>query len=161
MNQLVTTLLPASLLPKLDYSEGIPQDCVTLVAVPTLLLSEQQVRRLVDDLEVRFLGNHDSNMHFALLSDLPDSREPSREDSPLIDLCSQLITELNEKYASRKLGTFFLLHRHRVYNPQERAWMGWERKRGKLMDLNRLLRGQFDSFPVKVGDLSLLHGCAS
>jgi cyclic beta-1,2-glucan synthetase len=156
MNQLVTTILPASLLPKLDYSEGIPQDCVTLVAVPTLLLSEQQVRRLVDDLEVRFLGNHDSNMHFALLSDLPDSREPSREDSPLIDLCSQLITELNEKYASRKLGTFFLLHRHRVYNPQERAWMGWERKRGKLMDLNRLLRGQFDSFPVKVGDLSLL-----
>jgi len=156
MNQLVTTILPASLLPKMDYSDGIPEDCVTLVAVPTLLLNEQQVRRLVDDLEVRFLGNHDPNMHFALLSDLPDSREPAREDSPLIDLCSELITGLNEKYASRKLGTFFLLHRHRVYNPHERAWMGWERKRGKLMDLNRLLRGQFDSFPVKVGDLSLL-----
>jgi cyclic beta-1,2-glucan synthetase len=156
MNQLVTTILPASRLPKMDYSDGIPQDCVTLVAVPTLLLSEQQVRRLVEDLEVRFLGNHDPNMHFALLSDLPDSREPAREDSPLIDLCSKLITELNEKYASRKLGAFFLLHRHRVYNPQERSWMGWERKRGKLMDLNRLLRGRFDSFPVKVGDLSLL-----
>ena len=156
MNQLVTAILPATLLPKLDYADGIPQDCVTLVAVPTLLLNDKQVRRLVDDLEVRFLGNHDPNMHFALLSDLPDSREPAREDSPLIDLCSDLIQELNERYASRKMGTFFLLHRHRVYNPQERAWMGWERKRGKLMDLNRLLRGQFDSFPVKVGDLSVL-----
>jgi hypothetical protein len=67
-----------------------------------------------------------------------------------------LIQELNEKYASQKMGTFFLFHRHRVYNPREKSWMGWERKRGKLLDLNKLLRGQYDSFPVKVGDLSIL-----
>ena len=53
-------------------------------------------------------------------------------------------------------GSFFLLHRHRVYNPREKGWMGWERKRGKLLDLNQLMRGQFDSFPVKIGDLSIL-----
>ena len=84
MNYLTTSLLPAEILPKLDFSDGIPDDCVTLVAVPTLLLNEKQVRRLVDDLEVRFLGNHDRNLHFALLSDLPDSRQPSREDDPLM-----------------------------------------------------------------------------
>ncbi len=156
VNYLTTSLLRAEILPKLDFSEGIPDDCTTLVAVPTLLLNEQQVRRLVDDLEVRFLGNHDRNLHFVLLSDLPDSRQPSREDDPLIDLCVELIEGLNEKYADQGGGSFLLLHRHRIYNPREGAWMGWERKRGKLLDLNKLLRQQYDSFPVKAGNLSVL-----
>src|SRR5262249_39584142 len=82
--------------------------------------------------------------------------EHPQEDDPLVDLCAELIEQLNEKYASERAGTFLLLHRHRVYNPRERVWMGWERKRGKLLDLNKLLRQQYDSFPVKVGDLSIL-----
>jgi len=155
-NYFVTSLLRPQILPKLDLSEGVPDDCVTLVAVPSLLLDQVQVRRLVDDLEVRFLGNHDRNLHFALLTDLPDSNSEPREGDPLVDLCSQLIDELNEKYADHGMGSFLLLHRHRVYNPREKVWMGWERKRGKLMDLNRLLRQQYDSFPVKIGDLSIL-----
>ncbi|MGA8865405.1 MAG: glucoamylase family protein, partial [Candidatus Sulfotelmatobacter sp.] len=121
-----------------------------------LLLSEKRVRALVEDLEVRYLGNHDRNIHFALLTDLPDSDEPAPEENPLIDLCASLISELNERYGGQQTGSFFLLHRHRVYNRREKGWMGWERKRGKLLDLNKLLRGEYDSFPVKVGDLSLL-----
>ena len=156
INHLATSILTPEILPKLDLSDGIPDDCVTLVAVPTLLLNEKQVRRLVEDLEVRFLGNHDRNMHFALVSDLPDSPEQSREDDPLVTFCADLIEKLNEKYAGREMGSFFLVHRHRVYNPREKVWMGWERKRGKLLDLNRLLRKEYDSFPVKIGDLSIL-----
>ena len=156
MNYLVTSLLPSEILPKLDFSDAVPDNCVTLVAVPSLLLSDGQVRDLVESLEVRFLGNHDPNIHFALLTDLPDTREPAREDNPLITLCADLIRELNDKYASQAMGSFFLFHRHRVYNPRERSWMGWERKRGKLLDLNRLLRGRYDSFPLKVGELSIL-----
>jgi cyclic beta-1,2-glucan synthetase len=156
MHYLVVALLPAEILPKLDYSEGIPDDCVTLVAIPTLLLSEKQVRSLVEDLEVRFLGNHDRNIHFALVTDLPDSDEPAAEASPLIDLCATLIRDLNERYGGKQMGTFFFLHRRRVYNRRENGWMGWERKRGKLLDLNKLLRAEFDSFPVKIGDLSIL-----
>jgi hypothetical protein len=156
MNHLVTSVLPSEILPKLDFSEGVPDDCVTMVAVPSLLLGEAQVRDLVVSLEVRFLGNHDPNICFALLTDLPDTREPAREDSPLVTLCGDLIRELNEKYARQGMGSFFLFHRHRVYNPRERSWMGWERKRGKLLDLNKLLRGQHDSFPLKVGDLAIL-----
>jgi|HubBroStandDraft_6_1064221.scaffolds.fasta_scaffold04392_5 cyclic beta-1,2-glucan synthetase len=155
-NYFITSLLEPQILPKLDLSEGVPDDCITLVAVPSLLLDEVQVHRLVDDLEVRFLGNHDRNLHFALLTDLPDSRSEPREGDPLVDLCSELITGLNEKYAGQGMGSFLLVHRHRVYNPREKVWMGWERKRGKLMDLNRLLRKQYDSFPIKVGDLSIL-----
>ena len=156
MNYFATLLLPAQTLPKLDFSDGIPSDCITMVAIPTVFMNEKQVRKLVDDLEVRYLGNQDPNIHFALLSDLPDSPAEPRQDNFLVNLASGLIRQLNEKYAPQGMGTFFLFHRHLVYNPRERLWMGWERKRGKLMDLNNLLRGKFDSFPVKVGDLSLL-----
>jgi hypothetical protein len=156
MNYLTTNLMPVNTLPKLDLSEGVPEDCATLVAIPTLLLNEKQVHSLVENLEVRYLGNHDRNIHFAIVSDLPDSLQLAPEENALVELCSRLISELNDRYGAKNAGTFFHLHRHRVYNPRERGWMGWERKRGKLLDLNHLLRGQFDSFPIKIGDLSVL-----
>jgi len=156
VNYIATLLMPAQILPKLDFSEGLPDDCVTMVTIPSMLSNEKQVRKLVDALEVRFLGNQDRNLHFLLLTDLPDSPSEPVEENALVDLAADLIGKLNEKYASKRLGSLFLLHRHRVYNPRERLWMGWERKRGKLMDLNNLLRGQFDSFPVKVGKVSIL-----
>ena len=156
MNYLTTALMRPEILPKLDFSKAIPEDCTTLVAVPALLLAEEQVRRLVKDVEVRYLGNHDPNLHFALLTDLPDSPVPANEDDPLVDLCAHLVKQLNEKYSGAGKGSFLLLHRHRVYNPREKVWMGWERKRGKLLDLNRMLGGKYDSFPIKAGDLSVL-----
>lgn len=156
MNYLTTNLLEPVMLPKMDYSEGIPEDCVTLVAIPTLLLNEKQVQHLVKELEVRYVGNQDPNIHFAILSDLPDSRQPAPEENELVVLCAKLIDDLNERYARRKAGSFLFLHRHRVYNPREKGWMGWERKRGKLMDLNQFLRGKYDPFPVKGGNLSIL-----
>ena len=156
MNYLTTTLLRPRILPKLEFIKGIPDDCVTMVVVPTLLLNEKQARRLVDDLEVRYLGNVSRNLHFAILSDMPDSEETPNEESPLVDLCTELIQKLNEKYAGDGGGSFFFFHRHRVYNPREGVWMGWERKRGKLLDFNRLIKGKYDSFPVKIGDLTVL-----
>ena len=87
------------------------------------------------------------NIHFALISDLPDSDEPAPEANPLIDLCANLIRELDERYSGKQMGSFFLLHRHRVYNRREKGWMGWERKRGKLLDLNNLLRGRVRQLP--------------
>ena len=156
MNYLTTSLLHPRILPKLDFSEQVPDDCVTVVAVPTLLLNEKQVKRLVEDLEVRYLGNQDRNIYFALLTDLADTTETPVEESPLVDLCARLIRELNESYGGRNKGSFFLFHRHRVYNPREGVWMGWERKRGKLLDFNQLILGAYDSFPVKEGNLLAL-----
>jgi hypothetical protein len=157
MNSLITNLLRARPLPKMDFSKGIPDDCMTLVAIPTLLLNEKQVRTLLGELEVRFSGNHDRNLHFAIVSDLPDANLPSSEDHALVRLCSDLIAELNNRYSGKSVGSFFHLHRHRIYNPSEKGWMGWERKRGKLLDLNQLLCGGHDRFPVKVGDISILR----
>jgi hypothetical protein len=156
INNLVGFLIPPRALPKLDFSEGIPNDCATMVAVPTLLLSEAQVHDLVLDLEIRFLANRDRNLHFALLSDPPDSHQPQDEADSLVELCTSLIEGLNQRYKSEGRSPFFLFHRHRAYNEAEGRWMGWERKRGKLLDFNKLLRGAFDAFPVKVGDLSVL-----
>jgi cyclic beta-1,2-glucan synthetase len=156
MYHLTTTLLDPQPLPKLDLADGIPEDCTTMVVVPTLLLNEQQVRQLVKELEVRYVANMSANLHFALLTDLADSAEQPREDDPLVGLCGELIRELNRKYAGNGAGTFAMFHRHRVYNRREGVWMGWERKRGKLQDFNQLILGCYDSFPYKIGDLSIL-----
>jgi cyclic beta-1,2-glucan synthetase len=156
MNNLTSYLLPPRVLPKLDFSEGVPADCATLVAVPTLLLTEKQVRQLVIDLEIRYLANRDENLYFALVTDGPDSDREEDERDRLVGVCAGLIEGLNARYGREDRTPFYLFHRHRRYNPSEGRWMGWERKRGKLLDLNQLMRGGFDSFPVKVGDLSVL-----
>ena len=158
VNNTVTSLFKARALPKLDFSDHIPAEHMTLVVVPTLLINEKQTRELVQELEVRLLANPDPNLHFALLTDLPDSITRPRENDtdPVVDLAISLINDLNKRYASPKNGTFFLLHRHRLFNARQGVWMGWERKRGKLLDLNKLLMGAFDAFPVKVGSLDLL-----
>jgi len=156
INQLVTFLIPAQALPKLDFSKGIPSDCVTMVAIPTLLINEDQICDLVRTLEIRYVGNRDPHLFFALLTDPPDSRERFDEKDRHVSLCSRLIEELNQKYSDTGVQPFYHFHRHRVFNEVENTWMGWERKRGKLLDFNELLRGETDKFPVKIGDLSVL-----
>jgi cyclic beta-1,2-glucan synthetase len=157
MNQVATTLFPPKPMPKLDFSKGLPEEFTTMVVVPTLLISEAQVARAVRDLEVRFLANRDRNLHFALLTDPPDSAQQFDDKDKLATNCAHMIEALNAKYGSERRGSFFLFHRHRSYNEQEGVWMGWERKRGKLLDLNKLLLGAADNFPVKTGDMSALH----
>jgi cyclic beta-1,2-glucan synthetase len=156
INLVITTLFPPMALPKLDFSEGIPAEFATIVVVPTLLTGEAQVRRAVRDLEIRYLANRDANLHFGLLTDPPDSAQQFDDKDKLADQCSRLIDVLNAKYKADGKGSFFLLHRHRAYNPSEGIWMGWERKRGKLLDFNKLLLGSTDNFPVKAGDLPIL-----
>ncbi len=155
-NLLVTHLLQPERLPRLDFSSGIPDNGSTLVAIPILVSSEKQVRQAVKDLEIRYLGNRDRNLHFALVTDLPDSLQPSDKKDDLASLCSSLIEELNEKYKRRSAGSFIHLLRNRSYNFAEKLWMGWERKRGKMLDLNALLLGHADRFPVKAGNLAVL-----
>jgi hypothetical protein len=160
MNHTVAAILKPQALPKLDFSGGVPADCKTLVAVPTLLLNERQVHNLIAELEVRRLANQDPNVHYLLLTDLPDSVEKpqNRDADPLVLLAGRLIEELNGRYADSHRGSFLILHRHRVFNPKQGVWMGWERKRGKLLDLNRLIMGGMDCFPYKAGNIAALDG---
>ena len=158
VNWLVTLLATPRPLPRMDFSKGIPPECRTLVVVPTILTSAQTIEDLVEALEVRFLANRDDHLHFGLLTDFPDAIEESLpEDEPLLRLAQQRIEELNEKYRSSGRDTFFLFHRPRRYHSRDRIWMGYERKRGKLADLNGLLRGgSREHFALLVGDTSVL-----
>ncbi len=159
-NWLSTLLVTPQTLPRMDYSQGLPQENPTLVVVPCLLTSERVVEELLDALEVRFLGNQDANLRFGLLTDFRDAEQAELPgDAPLLAQCRIGIEGLNEKYRETGHPPFYLFHRPRTWNPRERAWMGYERKRGKLADLNLLLRGEGnDRFSLIVGDVASLAG---
>ncbi|SDH75764.1 GH36-type glycosyl hydrolase domain-containing protein [Nitrosomonas sp. Nm132] len=141
VNWLATLFVRPHLLPRMDFSNGIPAQSRTLVIVPTMLTNPQSVDDLVEALEVRFLANRDNNLYFGLLTDFRDAHEETlAEDEPLLQLAQARIETLNAKYGAVEKSIFFLFHRPRRWNPQERIWMGYERKRGKLADLNALLR---------------------
>jgi cellobiose phosphorylase len=158
-NWLATLLATPHSLPRMDFSEGIPVQSRTLVVVPTMLTSAQNIEDLIEALEVRFLANRDENLHFGLLTDFLDAHEETvPQDEPLLRLAKAGIDELNEKYPGTNRNTFFLFHRPRRWNAQERIWMGYERKRGKLAALNALLRGgrPKDGFSLVVGETEIL-----
>jgi cellobiose phosphorylase len=160
VNWLATLLVRPQPLPRLDFSAGIPMDSSTLVVVPTMLTSPQNIEALIEALEVRFLANRDDNLHFGLLTDFRDAPEETLpDDEPLVNLARQGIEELNEKYRSTKGDIFFLFHRPRRWNSSERIWMGYERKRGKLTELNSFLRGDSrHCFSLVVGATAVLSG---
>jgi cellobiose phosphorylase len=164
VNWLVTLLVKPRALPRLDFSKGIPSSSRTLVVVPSMLSSAENIESLIESLEVRFLANRDECLHFALLTDFFDAQQGTLPaDEPLVQLVRRRIDELNAKYCNtadqRWNDIFFLFHRARRWNEREGQWMGYERKRGKLAALNALLRsGRKDGFALVVGDISVLSG---
>jgi cellobiose phosphorylase len=146
---LATLLATPHPLPRLDFSAGIPPEAHTLVVTPTMLGSPRGVETLLEALEVRFLANRDAHLYFGLLTDFRDAPTQTQPgDAALTQLAAQGVDALNAKYPRPNGDTFFLFHRPRRWNPREGVWMGYERKRGKLADLNALLRSVDDTrFP--------------
>ncbi|MCC6747930.1 MAG: cyclic beta 1-2 glucan synthetase [Deltaproteobacteria bacterium] len=145
-------------LPRLDFEHGIPDACRTLVIVPTLLTRPERIAELIEGLELRYLANRDPNLWFGLLTDFGDAKtEHLPGDEELLERASGDIRGLNDRYGGAAPGRFFLFHRPRLFNQQEGCWMGRERKRGKLEDLNALLCGEDrQCFSRIVGDASEL-----
>jgi hypothetical protein len=160
VNWMATLWVAPAGLPRMDFSKAIPEQARTLVVVPTMLSSGQGVDNLVEALEVRYLANREQHLHFALLTDFLDSRtEVCGQDEALLRRAQQRIEELNARYSAEDEDRFFLFHRPRRWNPRENVWMGFERKRGKLADLNALLRGGGrDNFSLVIGDTGVLAG---
>jgi len=171
VNRAATLLVAPQPLQRMDFAHGIARECRTLVVVPSMLTNLAAVEALVDGLEVRALANRDDELFFALLTDFTDAHAGQRpEDDALLDAAVRAVEALNLRYANvegddaaRGPDRFFLFHRPRRWNPVERIWMGRERKRGKLADLNRLLRSPADAlaagaFSRIVGELAALHG---
>ncbi len=158
VQRIVASLVPPHRLPRLDFAEGIPENARTMVVVPVLFGSVEEVERLLAHLEVQALGNLDPRIHFAVLSDFKDAQTPSvAGDQEILSAAVAGIEALNRRHRGDGSDRFFLFHRERRWNPRQDAFMGWERKRGKIEELNRLLRSSGDtSYGVKVGDLSIL-----
>ena len=158
VNLLVTLTLPPRALPRMDFSRGIPDSHRTMVIVPTLLARPQDVDDLLEAMEIRYLGNRDPNLFFALLTDFRDAPEETLpEDAALLAHARAAVEALNMTYREDRPCIFYLFHRPRVWNPFERVWMGYERKRGKLEQFNARLRGEAQTaFSEIVGDPSIL-----
>jgi cyclic beta-1,2-glucan synthetase len=160
VNYFVTLLLPPQVLPKMSFKkEGIPDDCRTLVVVPMLLTTPDAIQNELNRLEIRYLGNADANLRFSLLTDFADApRESMPEDAEYFDIVARGIEELNRRHGP---GRFFLFHRGRLWSESEQRWIGWERKRGKLEQLNQFLIGEsapeLEGF-LCAGDCAKLEG---
>ena len=163
INKVFTWLLPPALPPKLEFENYIPEEYRTLVVVPSIFSKREKVDVLIETLEKRFLANKFHNLYFALLSDFSDSDvEETEEDKKNLAYLKRKIKQLNLKHRASGFDVFYVFHRKRLFNPSEDVWMGWERKRGKLMELVLWLsdktRSVETSFSLIEGDLSKLHG---
>ena len=145
-------------LPRIDFESGVPAYAETMVVIPTLLESVEGVQDLLDHLEVQALGNLDPHVHFAVLGDFHDSHvahEPA--DDAILEAAIAGIQALDRRHGDTSGGGFYFFHRERRFNRSEGCYMGWERKRGKIEEFVRLLRGASDtSYTVQVGDLDVL-----
>jgi len=141
-NWSLSVLSITSFIPKMDFKEGIPKEYSTVVVIPTLLNNTSRVVELINDLEIYYLANAQSNLFFALLGDFRDSNtENEVTDKSIVDIGLLAIDKLNKKYCKFGNKIFFFLNRTRQYNEKENKWIGYERKRGKLMEFNEFLRG--------------------
>ncbi|HZV70743.1 MAG TPA: glucoamylase family protein [Saprospiraceae bacterium] len=159
INWLVTIIIEPRFLPRMDFSEGIPASSKTIVVVPTLVNTKDELETLLETMEVRFLANKDENLHYALLTDFRDATEETfPDDNVLLEYAKVRIRDLNKKYKRELSDIFFLFHRPRRWNEADKIWMGYERKRGKLSQLNEFLRGHGkDNFLLIAGEEDVLH----
>ncbi|QQE76851.1 GH36-type glycosyl hydrolase domain-containing protein [Alicyclobacillus sp. SO9] len=139
-----------------DFSKTVPDDARTMVTMPIIWGELAEVDDVIMRLEVHYLGNRQQNLHFAVLADFPDSDSVTQaHDDQLVGYAAEKIRQLQNKYGKQK---FFLFHRSRQYNPVDKVYMGWERKRGKLVEFAELLKGsRHTSFTTIVGDTALLE----
>jgi cyclic beta-1,2-glucan synthetase len=153
VNRAVNIGFAPALLPALELLDGVPARLRTLVAMPTLLTTVEDVEELVERLEVHYLASPEGDMHFALLTDWTDAATEHMDgDARLVSAAAGGIARLNLLHGPAPGGPrFLLLHRKRVWNKSESRWIGWERKRGKLHELNRLLRAATDTTFIDVG----------
>jgi len=158
VQRLAAHLVAPRRLPRLALLDGVPEDARTMVVVPTLLTSVPGVGELLEHLEVLALGNVDPRIHFAILGDFTDACLPELAgDAEILLAARGGIEDLNARLGEGKQDRFHLFHRVRQWNAGEGVWMGWERKRGKLEEFNRYLRGATDtSIHTHVGDREIL-----
>lgn len=159
LNRFLLWAIKVSELPALELKQGVPTDLRTLVVVPTLLTRRSSIHAMVNRLEKHYLASRDGDIYFALLTDWTDSPTETRAgDWDILNVAIQEIARLNQTYPLEEAGQrFLLLHRKRQWSESEEKWIGWERKRGKLHELNRLLRNASDTSFINLSEQTIPH----
>jgi cellobiose phosphorylase len=160
LNWSVNHLINNRFIPKMELQDGIPDGCKAIVVVPAILNNPERANKIIDELEIYYLANKEKNLYFALLGDFKDSKNQneSPNDENINNIALNHIKELNEKYKDQGEEIFYFFNRYRTYNNKQKMWFGWERKRGKLMEFNSLLRGNENtSYNVLSGNVKKLQ----
>ncbi|HEX3051259.1 MAG TPA: glucoamylase family protein [Aggregatilineaceae bacterium] len=159
LNWILTHTLKPRILPKMDFEQKVPAPYQTMIVMPVLLTSTEEVELLVQQLELHFLRNPEEGLYFAVLADFADApMQHMANDEALLDEITHRINALNARYQRMAGERFYCFVRERRWNPAENVWMGWERKRGKLNEFNQLLlTGSSGSYTTQIGDLSILN----
>lgn len=155
VNFAVSHIYSPTLLPKLALYGGISNQDSTMVIIPTLLPNEKRVKELLEKLEIYYLANRETNLYFGLVGDFKDTeREDTPDDNLITEYALKGIDELNRRY-SRQTPVFYYFHRKRTFNEAHRQWMGWERKRGAILEFNDLMKGSREtSYNILSCDIS-------
>ena len=154
-NWVLTLFLPPQLLPKLDIESAVPKSHPTIAIIPCMFGSTREVDVMMQRVENHFLSNSIEGLKYALLTDFADANTKTTEqDETILTLAKQRLAQLNQRYGD----SFYVFHRERLYNPNEERWMGWERKRGKLMEFGRFLLGDPEvKFMLAEGNIAALE----
>ena len=160
VNQAITHEVQPQIIPGLELTGGVPDDARTLIVIPTLFASLDGIDELINRIEIHHLATQQKNVFYGLVSDWIDQPvEVSERDRELLSHARAGIQRLNHQHLDSLTGQdrFFIFHRRRQWNPGENRWMGWERKRGKLHELNRLLRGDTETSFMADGAGSVVY----
>ena len=133
--------LSPAIFPAMELKEGIPDNLSTIVVIPTLLPNKTRVNEIIENMETHYLSNRETNLYFALIGAFKDSNKEEPADLGIIDAAMSGIKILNKKYAKEGADIFYYFHRKSKFSPANNKWIGWERKRGALIEFNDFLLG--------------------
>lgn len=151
VNYVLSKKVKPKLMPKLDFSNGIPEKYSTFVVIPTIINSKEKVKELFKKLEVYYLANKSENIYFALLGDCTSSKNKEEKiDEEIVKVGLEEAEKLNKKYKNllEENNKFYFLYRNRTWNAGEKSFLGWERKRGLLCQFNDFIVNGVNNFKV-------------
>jgi len=154
-NYTLNRIFKPRIIPRLELKDGVPEELATMVIVPTLISNKKTLVRMLDNIETYYIATHEENIYFTLVGDVKESnKEVLEEDEEIIDYGEKKIEELNSKYGE---GRFTFVYRKRRFNESENKWLGWERKRGAILEYNRyLLDRKTHDYRAVMGDITSL-----
>ena len=144
VNYFIRKTVKPKILPRFNFSKNVDDKNKTYVVMPTIISSLDKLDKMIEKMEVTYLANKSKNIYYMLLGDCcAANTKEIKMDKDIVDYAKKRLDKLNEKYPTEDGHVLFnFMYRKRVYSKGESSYMGWERKRGGLMQFNWLVLGK-------------------